>query len=146
MPELVHAPDPHQHKPKLTFESAIVGEELATYEYVLTGEDIERYRRSVRDPEARFPTIAIKNDATALEMKYDAGPGINARQAVEFFNPPTPGKRIRVTGKLIDKYVRRGKPYIVNQATAMDEDGRLIERTTTWRMCKTEEVGKKWGE
>ena len=27
-----------------------------------------------------------------------------------------------------------------------DEDGRLIERTTTYQLKKTDEVGKKWGQ
>jgi len=46
----------------------------------------------------------------------------------EFFNPPVPGKKIFVTGRIVDKYIRRDKPYLVIEAEAKDEDGRLIER------------------
>ncbi len=31
------------------------------------------------------------------------------------------------SARIADKYVRRGKPYLVVEATATDEDGRLIE-------------------
>ena len=129
------------------YDEVRVGEELASYEYVLTEEQLQNFRDSIEVPTALFPTIAIKSDSTALNLKYDAGGrGINARQAFEFFNPPIPGKKIRVTGKVINKYTKRDKPYLVIQATAVDEDGRLIERVTTYQMRRTEEVGKKWGK
>ncbi|MCL4535871.1 MAG: hypothetical protein M1370_12025 [Bacteroidetes bacterium] len=132
-------------KPRLTFEEAQIGADLGSYEYTLTQEQAERYRWSVEDHAALFPTIAVKHDASALRVKYEPGSAVNARQRMEFFNPPIPGKKIRVTGRIVDKYIRREKPYLVIEATAVDEDGRLIERTTTYQMRKTEEVGKKWG-
>ena len=45
----------------------------------------------------------------------------------EYHNPPIAGKRIIVTARIADKYIRRDKPYLVIEATAIDEDGRLIE-------------------
>ena len=61
-----------------------------------------------------FPTLAVKHDATAFAMVYDDQTGgVNAGNEVEFFNPPIPGKKIRVTGRIADKYLRRDKPYMV---------------------------------
>jgi hypothetical protein len=127
------------------YNSVQIGEELGSYEYVLTQEMLDNFRASVDDPEACFPTLAVKHDATALNIVYnDTTGGVNAGNEVEFFNPPIPGKKIRVTGRIHDKYLRRDKPYMVIEATAIDEDGRLLEKLRTYQMKKPDEVGKKW--
>ena len=133
-------------QPKLfEYDKIEIGEELGSYEYVLTQEMLDNFRRSVDDPDAPFPTLAVKHDATAFAMVYeDNTGGVNAGNEVEFFNPPIPGKKVRVTGRVADKYMRRDKPYMVIEATAVDEDGRLLEKLRTYQMKKPDEVGKKW--
>ena len=131
---------------RFDFDTAEIGEELGSYEYTMTEEQFKHFRDSVSFSDALFPTVAVKHDATAMRMKYPVDGGVNARQMMEYFNSPKPGMKIKVTAKLIEKYIRRDKPYIAIQATATDEKGNLIERTTTYQMRKTEEVGKKWGE
>lgn len=127
------------------YEKAEIGEELGSYEYVLTQEMLDTFRASVDDPDAPFPTLAVKHDATAFAMVYeDNVGGVNAGNEVEFFNPPIPGKKVKVTGRIADKYSRRDKPYLVIEATAVDEDGRLLEKLRTYQMKKPDEVGKKW--
>ena len=122
-----------------------IGEELGTYEYTLTKEMLNAFRASVDDPDAQFPTLAVKHDATAFAMVYDDMVGtVNAGNEVEFYNPPIPGKKIRVTGRVADKYWRRDKPYMVIEATAVDEDGRLLEKLRTYQLKKPDEVGRKW--
>ena len=127
------------------YETAEIGEELGSYEYVLTQEMLDTFRASVEDPDAQFPTLAVKHDATAFAMVYEDKRGsVNAGNEVEFFNPPVPGKRVRVTGRIADKYIRRNNPYLVIEATAVDEDGRLLEKLRTYQLKKPDEVGKKW--
>ncbi len=133
-----------QMKP-FNYDDIEIGEELGSYEYVLTQEMLDTFRASVEDPDACFPTLAVKHDATAFNMVYDDQTGgVNAGNEVEFFNPPIPGKRIIVTGRIHDKYLRRDKPYMVIEATAEDEDGRPLEKLRTYQMKKPDEVGKKW--
>ena len=130
---------------ELQYSDLVIGEPLGSYEYVLTQEMLDNFRESVEDPEAVFPTLAVKHDATALNMVYkDTTGGVNAGNEVEFFTPPIPGKKIIVSGRVANKYVRRDKPYLVIEATATDEDGRLLERLRTYQMKKPDEVGKKW--
>ena len=130
---------------EFVYDQVEIGEELGSYDYVLTQEMLDNFRASIEDPEASFPTLAVKHDATALAMVYDdTTGGVNAGNEVEFFNPPIPGKRIFVTGRVADKYLRRDKPYLVIEATATDEDGRLLEKLRTYQMKKPDEVGKKW--
>ena len=131
--------------PELNYDKLQIGEELGTYEYLLTQEILDAFRASVEDPDAVFPTIGVKHDATALAMCYqDNIGGVNAGNEMEFHNPPVPGKKITVTGRVHDKYLRRDKPYLVIEATAIDEDGRLLEKMRTYQMKKPDEVGKKW--
>jgi hypothetical protein len=131
--------------PELSYDNLQIGEELGSYEYVLTQEMLDSFRASVEDPDAAFPTIAVKHDATALHMCYEDNlGGVNAGNEMEFHNPPIPGKKVKVTGRIHDKYSRRDKPYLVIEATAVDEDGRLLEKMRTYQMKKPDEVGKKW--
>ena len=131
--------------PELEYDQLRIGEELGSYEYLLTQEMLDSFRASVEDPDAVFPTIAVKHDATALAMSYqDNLGGVNAGNEMEFHNPPIPGKKVKVTGRIHDKYSRRDKPYLVIEATAIDEDGRLLEKMRTYQMKKPDEVGKKW--
>ena len=134
-----------QELPLFDYDQVVVGEELGSYEYVLTQEMVDLYRQAVDDPDAVFPTIAVKHDATSLSLAYDDQTGsINAGNEIDLFNPPVPGKKILVTGRVHDKFVRREKPYLVIEATATDEDGRLIEKMRTYQIKKPEELGKKW--
>ena len=131
--------------PLFVYDDVQVGEELGSYEYLLTQEMVDLYRRAVDDPDAVFPTIAVKHDATSLSLAYDDQTGsVNAGNEIELHNPPAPGKTIRVTGRIHNKYVRRDKPYLVIEATATDEDGRLIEKMRTYQLKKPEELGRKW--
>ena len=128
------------------WNEAQIGEDLESLEYVLTQAQVDNYRKSVDNPEAPFTTLAVKHDSIAFRLAYEARAGVNARGQVQFFNPPTPGKKIKVTARIVDKYVRRDLPYLVIEAKATDEDGRLIEKITTSWMQRTQKVGEKWAQ
>ena len=126
------------------YDKIEIGEKLGSYEYILTQEMLDNFRASIGDPDAVFPTLAVKHDATAFAMVYeDNTGGVNAGNEVEFFNPPIPGKKIRVSGRIADKYLRRDKPYMVIEATAIDEDGRLLEKLRTYQMKKAGRGGQE---
>ena len=63
--------------PELDYDKLEIGEELGTYEYLLTQEILDSFRASVEDPEAVFPTIGVKHDATALAMCYQDNIGLS---------------------------------------------------------------------
>ena len=127
------------------YDKAEIGEALGSYQYTLTQEMLDAFRASVEDPDAPFPTLGVKHDATAFAMVYDDPIGtVNAGNEVAFYNPPIVGKTIHVTGRISDKYLRRDKPYIVIEATAVDEDGRLLEKLSTYQLKKPDELRKKW--
>lgn len=128
----------------LDWDSLEVGEIFERSDYVLTAEMIDMYRRGVMDPEAAFPTISHKVDVKQYNKKYRDNGSVNARCAFHCYNPPILGKRITVTAWIADKYLRRGKNYIVTEAVSVDEAGRLIDRVITHELKQPAEVGKKW--
>ena len=129
----------------LYWDALEVGETFEKFEYLLTQEMIDQYRQGVMDSEASFPTISHKVDVRQYNAKYTDNGSVNARCAFYCYNPPIAGKRLIVTAWIADKYLRRGKNFIVTEAVSVDEDGRLIDRVITHELKQPSEVGKKWG-
>src|SRR6188472_2769293 len=135
------------------WETIPVGDDLGTMDYVLTEQMVADYRRVVDNPYAAYPTVAARHPANLFYRKYKQIMRVpNMGHDSEYFNPPVAGKRITISGRIADKYIRRGNAYIIVEATATDEDGRLIERSKLVGLAR--EVGKqaahaniakKWG-
>ena len=114
-------------------------EDLGTV--VVTQSQIDENRKALDWPEAPFPVLhAPISDST----KALFGPRVNARSIRQFFNPPIPGKRIHLRFRIVDKYLREDVPYVVEETTATDEDGRKIEVMTVHQLLRTRKVGEKW--
>ena len=104
------------NKIPLDWDALEVGETFDKFQYVLTQEMIDGYRKGVMDPDASFPTIAHKGDVRQYNAKYSDDGSVNARCAFHCYNPPIAGKKLTVTAWIADKYLRRGKNYIVTEA------------------------------
>ena len=126
-----------------TFAQIEVGEEFDPVEYDLAAEMILKQADAVEDYNPWYredspfggpialPTITCRDYLPLLlGWRYAfAGIGILAKHEAEFLYPARPGSRITVRGKIADKYVRRGRPYIVIECSSVDEEGREITRT-----------------
>ena len=128
----------------LDWDTLQVGETFEKYEYVLTQDMVDGFREGVMDAEASFPTISHKVDVKQYNKKYTDNGSVNARCAFHCYNAPVPGRKIIVTSWIADKYLRRGKNYIVTEAVSVDETGMLIDRVITHELKQPSEVGKKW--
>jgi hypothetical protein len=135
------------------WESIPVGDDLGTMDYVMTEQMIADYRRVVGNPHAAYPTVAARHPANLFYRKYAKIMRVpNAGHDSQFFNPPIVGKRIFVSASVVDKYIRRGRPYLVVEATAKDEDGRLIEISRLIGMARPvgipahADLARKWGK
>jgi acyl-coenzyme A thioesterase PaaI-like protein len=60
--------------------------------------------------------------------KYIVHAGLHARMEFNFLEPIRLGMRVRTRGKVIDKFERRGKPYMVTEYVTEDETGRVLVR------------------
>jgi hypothetical protein len=114
-------------------------EDLGTI--VITQSQIDENRKALDWPEAPFPVLhGTKPDSTKALFP----PRVNARSIRQFFNPPVPGKKITLLMRIADKYLRDGAPYVVEETTATDEDGRIIEIMIVHQLLRTKKIGEKW--
>jgi len=126
-----------------TFEEIEVGEQFDPVEYDLTTEMILKQADAVGDYNPWYredspfggpialPTVTCGDFLPLLlGWRYAfSGIGILAKHEAELINPARPGSRITVRGKIADKYMRRGRPYVVLECSSVDERGREITRT-----------------
>lgn len=128
------------------FDSLVIPYDLGTAEYTPPPEIWDRYRKLMSD-ENVFITNAMRPRAMMTYRVFPARPGqqhINAGHDAQYFNPPIPGKKLTLHSVIVDKQVRRGKPYLMTETEIKDEDGRLIERFKRTSMVSSPKLGQKW--
>lgn len=129
-----------------------IGQELDAYEYLVTADMLERYREIVENPQAAYPTVAGRHPLRAFNQQFGKQTLMNVGAECQYFGEVVPDKILRVKARIADKYVRRDKPYIIVEATTVDEDGRLIEVSRVVGLAARQaeplfsDVAKKWGE
>jgi len=74
--------------------------------------------------------------------RYRIGGGIQVGQRLELVSPPRVGQRIRVRGRLAEKFRHKGRPFFVLESTSDDEDGRLLLRSRTVSLTSLERVSE----
>ena len=61
--------------------------------------------------------------------RYIIPAGLHAKMQMEFLEPLRPGMRVRSYGKVIDKFEKRGRYYMVTEfATKDEESGAVLVR------------------
>jgi acyl dehydratase len=125
---------------KLTYDVLQVGEEFVSDAHLVTPEDIETYAFAVDDHHPWFfgasplggpvaPPTLLGNQALRLRHgTYIVHAGLHAKMEFQFLEPVRPGMRVRSRGRLIDKYERRGKQYMVTEFVTEDEAGTALVR------------------
>lgn len=127
-------------KKKFSYESIQVGEELGRKEILITDEMIRAGAGAIESTHPWYfedspfggriapPTIFDNDTLRMLDENYERFGSIHAKQAWEFKNPARLGKKVTVTVRLVDKYVKRDRPWIVMELLVVDEDGLEICR------------------
>jgi len=119
---------------KLTLDALQVGEEFVSDDHLVIPEDIEAHGFAVEDDhswlaEGLAPPTLMANQALHLRhSKYIVHAGLHARMEFNFLEPIRLGMRVRTRGKVIDKYERRGKSYMVTEYITEDDAGRVLIR------------------
>lgn len=128
------------------FDRLTVPLDLGVAELTPTPEMWEGYRKLMGAQEV-FITNALRPRSIMTYRLLPTRPGeqhINAGHEAQYFNPPLPGKKLILHSVIVDKYVRRGKPYVITETEVKDEDGRLIERNRRTSMVSSPQLGQKW--
>src|SRR2546423_9908858 len=124
----------------LTYEALTVGEEFVSDGPLVTREDVDTYAFAVDDHPPWFfgpspfggpvahPTLVANQALRLRHSRYVVHAGLHAKMRFEFLEPIRPGMRVRSRGRVIDKYERRGKPYMVTGYATEDENGTGVVR------------------
>ena len=119
---------------KLTLDALEVGEEFISDDHLVIPADIEAHSFAVEDvhpwlADGMAPPTLMANQALHLRhSKYIVHAGLHAKMEFNFVEPVRLGMRVRTRGTVIDKYERRGKPYMVTEYVTVDEMGRVLVR------------------
>src|SRR5262245_19852051 len=137
-------------KQPMVFEAMPIGGQYED-EYVLTPELARDYAEGVEDLNPWYleqspfggavanPILIVAQHARLLKTKYATAGNVHTRHQTQFLNPARIGKVIKVYGKLVDKYLKRGREYLVMECRSADEDGIEIcrdRRTIITRYAK----------
>lgn len=124
--------------PVINYDILELGREFRSDDQLIRPEDVEAYAYAVDDYDPFFfqpgpwgnpvahPTF-LANQALFLRHNHYVVPaGLHARMVYDFRAPLRLGKRARTLGKLVDKYFRRDKPYMVTEYRTETEDGETL--------------------
>ena len=121
-------------KQPMVFEDLPIGEEFAD-EYVLTPDLARDYAEGIADANPWYlehspfggpvanPILIVAQHARLFKTKYNTAGNVHTRHETQFLNPARIGKVIKVYGKLVEKYLKRGREFLVMECRSVDEDG-----------------------
>ena len=122
-----------------TWATVHVGEELPGAVYDLTEESLIEWRNRtipgigewlvLPDGRRAAPVSIISADyAKVMYQKFSALGLAHARSRLEPVKLLIPPLRVAVAGKIVDKYIRRGREYFDVEVTIRDDTGDLLVR------------------
>jgi acyl dehydratase len=123
-----------QDNPPMRFADLPIGEEYADT-YLLTPELAQEYAAGIEDVNPWYlaqspfggpvanPILLVAQHARLFKTKYSTAGNVHTQHDTLFLNPARIGKRINIYGKLVEKYIKRGREYLVMECRSVDEDG-----------------------
>jgi len=125
----------------ISYDALQVGEEFVSEDLLIKPENVEAFAFSIDDQNPWYfketpfggsiaPPVIIGNQALRLRnSRYIVMAGLHAKMQFEFIEPLRVGIRVRSYGKIIDKYEKRGRQYMVTEFITKDEDtGEVLTR------------------
>ncbi len=123
---------------ELSYEVVEVGETFMSDDFLIKPEDVATFAFAVDDynpwyfEESPFGgkithPVLLGNQALFMRhCKYMISAGLHAKIQFEFLELTRPGMRVRSHGKVIDKYERRGRHYMVTQFETIEESTNTV--------------------
>lgn len=129
-----------------------VGRDYGRHDIVIDADEVARYCDSVDDHNAMYagaspfggpvaPPLVRHSEVYAYREHAKAGApswylpnlygNLHARQEWEFFAPIIVGDAIYTRSLIADRYVKRGRDYVVNEVLYFATDGRVLQRGRT---------------
>jgi acyl dehydratase len=119
------------------FEAVTIGQDMGTFEMTLDEETVKNgmdlvgwQAGGLAEKRLAPPGLTISRHAW---MKFTALPDMRvsiwAKSEQEFLKPMKIGSKIFIRGKIVDKYTRRGRNYMVTELETTDESGEVLLRS-----------------
>ena len=129
-------PEDERQKADRAFHELPVGTDMGSIEYTLSEERVERHLRATHqtpypqtDGEKLAPVSILASDGIWLaEAQFDISESVHAGQRLEILNVPVVGSRVKVSGKVADKFEKGGRQFVVMDVVSEDDRGRVLAR------------------
>jgi hypothetical protein len=123
-------------RPAVPFDQIRAGDDLGTFTYELTRELVERHLRATDQepyPDARkAPVSILATDGVELSGQFwDISQSVHAGQRTEIVRIPEIGEKLCVRGVARDRFVKKGRRYVVSDITTSDVSGEVVARGVT---------------
>jgi acyl dehydratase len=121
-------PEDPKGRPKVPFEEIKAGDAIGPFEYELTETLVDRHRRATEqapysDPRLAPVSILAADGVQLADQFFDISQSVHAGQRLEVLRIPLMGERLRVTGQAREKFVKRGRRYVVTDTVTTGEGG-----------------------
>ncbi len=117
------------------YDNIQIGEVLGRKEFLISDEMIRTCANAIESTHPWYfesspfggriapPTIFDNESLNMLDEQYERFGSIHTGQAWAFEYPARLGKIVTVTVAVADKFIKRERPYLVMELTAVDDDG-----------------------
>lgn len=125
---------------RATYEEIVVGQSLGDMEWDITDDMIDLQCRLDEDFDRLFslpltdgrrvapPQITYRPPRWLFSRAYNVR-GLFVRWEMEMFGLIKSGSRIKVSGTIADKFIKKDREFVVYQAEGHDAEGKLLFRT-----------------
>jgi acyl dehydratase len=125
-----------KNRPKVPFEQLEPGDPIGPFDYELTDDLVDRHLRATEQepyPDGRrVPVSLLAIDGVQLaDHFFDISQSVHAGQRLEVVQVPVRGDRLTVSGEARDKFVKRGRRYVVTDTVTTNSRGEVLARGTT---------------
>lgn len=125
-------------------EQVYVGRYMGARELEVTPEVVAHYQRAVGDHNPWYsgpspfggpvaPALILHSEVYRYRGWYlpNIYGNLHAKQEWELFHPIMVGDRVTTRSLIVDRYIKRGREYVVNEVTCFGPDGRILHRGRT---------------
>ncbi len=118
----------------ISYDAVRVGEEFMSDDFLIKPEDVETFAYAVDDHHPWYfeaspfggtitHPVLLGNQALLMRHgKFIVPAGLHAKMQFEFVEPLRVGMRVRSYGKVIDKFEKRGRHYMVTEFSTRNEE------------------------
>lgn len=123
---------------KSGFDAIQIGQDLGTVEMTLDEDTVDdrlklvqwQARELVDRLHIAPPGITVhQHPRMRFATLTSVRAAIWAKSEQEFLKPMKMGSKVFIRGRIVDKYVKRGRNYVVTEFETVDEDGEVLLRS-----------------